>query len=100
MDGEGTTAMRTQGLSKVGLEHLHEVMAGHVGAGRAPGLVLALSRGADGQPDAIGGAAGAGRGANRPGATLRITSRARPRRSLCAPTLVADGGRASAHARR
>ncbi len=39
--------MRTQGLSKVGLEQLHEVMAGHVGADRVPGLVLGLSRGED-----------------------------------------------------
>ena len=39
--------MRTQGLSKAGLERLHEVMAGHVDAGRVPGLVLGLSRGVD-----------------------------------------------------
>src|SRR5258707_12885473 len=66
MDGEGTTAMRTQGLSKVGLEHLHEVMAGHVGAGRVPGLVLALSRGDDVPTDAIGVAAVGGSQPIRP----------------------------------
>jgi hypothetical protein len=36
--------MRTQGLSKAGLEQLHEVMTGHADAGRVPGLVLGLSR--------------------------------------------------------
>src|SRR5260221_5161344 len=78
MDGEGTTAMRTQGLSKVGLEHLHEVMAGHVGAGRVPGLVLALSRGDDVHTDAIGVAAVGGSEPIRPDAIFRITSMTRP----------------------
>src|SRR5260370_35679765 len=78
MDGEGTTAMRTQGLSKVGLEHLHEVMAGHVGAGRVPGLVLALSRGDDVHTDAIGGAAVGGGEPSRPEPLFRLTSMTRP----------------------
>jgi len=35
--------MRSQGLSKAGLEELHEVTAGHVAAGRGPCLVLGLA---------------------------------------------------------
>src|SRR5258708_715459 len=91
MDGEGTTAMRTQGLSKVGLEHLHEVMAGHVGAGRVPGLVLALSRGDDVHTDAIGVAAVGGSEPIRPDAIFRITSMTRPVTAVAALMLVEQG---------
>src|SRR5258708_21082713 len=92
MDGEGTTAMRTQGLSKVGLEHLHEVMAGHVGAGRVPGLVLALSRGDDVHTDAIGVAAVGGSEPIRPDAIFRITSMTRPVTAGAGLRLVRRGG--------
>src|SRR5260370_20371163 len=92
MDGEGTTAMRTQGLSKVGLEHLHEVMAGHVGAGRVPGLVLALSRGDDVHTDAIGVAAVGGSEPIRPDAIFRITSMTRPVTAGPAPVAGRPGG--------
>src|SRR5260370_41624375 len=92
MDGEGTTAMRTQGLSKVGLEHLHEVMAGHVGAGRVPGLVLALSRGDDVHTDAIGVAAGGGSEPIRPDAIFRITSMTRPGTAVAALMVGGPGG--------
>src|SRR5260370_29582550 len=94
MDGEGTTAMRTQGLSKVGLEHLHEVMAGHVGAGRVPGLVLALSRGDDVHTDAIGVAAVGGSEPIRPDAIFRITSMTRPVTAVAAPMPGRPGGAA------
>src|SRR5258708_9754708 len=96
MDGEGTTAMRTQGLSKVGLEHLHEVMAGHVGAGRVPGLVLALSRGDDVHTDAIGVAAVGGSEPIRPDAIFRITSMTRPVPAGPAP-ILGTPGRAAPH---
>src|SRR5260370_41068465 len=92
MDGEGTTAMRTQGLSKVGLEHLHEVMAGHVGAGRVPGLVLALSRGDDVHTDAIGVAAVGGSGPVRPDAIFPITAVTRPGTAGGGPEAVPEGG--------
>ena len=83
--------MRTQGLSKVGLEHLHEVMAGHVGAGRVPGLVLALSRGDDVHTDAIGVAAVGGSEPIRPDAIFRITSMTRPVTAVATLMLVEQG---------
>src|SRR5260221_12603067 len=92
MDGEGTTAMRTQGLSKVGLEHLHEVMAGHVGAGRVPGLVLALSRGDDVHTDAIGVAAVGGSEPIRPDAIFRLTAVTRPGTAVGALQAGGAGG--------
>jgi hypothetical protein len=45
------------GLSKPGLDRLHEVMAGHVTAGRVPGLVLGLARRGDVHINAVGTAA-------------------------------------------
>src|SRR5258708_39411055 len=100
MGGEGTTAMGTQGLSKVGLEHLHEVMAGHVGAGRVPGLVLALSRGDDVHTDAIGVAAVGGRGPIRPDAIFRITSMTRPVTAGASPVVGGQGGAGARQAAR
>jgi CubicO group peptidase (beta-lactamase class C family) len=83
--------MRTPGLSKAGLEHLHEVMAGHVDAGRVPGLVLALSRGDDVYTDAIGTAAVGGSEPIRPDAIFRITSMTRPVTAVAALMLVEQG---------
>src|SRR5258707_8484497 len=97
MDGEGTTAMRTQGLSKVGLEHLHEVMAGHVGAGRVPGLVLALSRGDDVHTDAIGVAAVGGSEPIPPAPIFPITSITSPVTADGTRILVEEGGRGPPH---
>ena len=83
--------MPTPGLSKAGLEHLHEVMAGHVDAGRVPGLVLALSRGGDVHIDAIGTAAIGGSEPIRPDAIFRITSMTRPVTAVAALMLVEQG---------
>jgi CubicO group peptidase (beta-lactamase class C family) len=91
MDDKGMTAMRTAGLSKGGLEHLHEVMAGQVRAGRVPGLVLALSRGGDVHIDAIGTAAVADREPIRPDAIFRITSMTRPVTAVATLMLVEQG---------
>ncbi|MGE5289575.1 MAG: serine hydrolase domain-containing protein [Micromonosporaceae bacterium] len=79
--------MRTRGLSKAGLERLHEVMAGHVSACHVPGMVLALSRGDDVHMDAIG-AAGVGGEPIRPDAIFRITSMTRPVTAIAALQLV------------
>jgi CubicO group peptidase (beta-lactamase class C family) len=83
--------MRSQGLSKAGLEHLHEVMAGHVRAGRVPGLVLGLSRGDDAHIDAIGTAAVGGTEPMRPDAIFRITSMTRPVTAVATLMLVERG---------
>jgi len=82
--------MSSKGLSKAGLEHFHEVMAGHVAAGRVPGLVLGLSRGDDVHVDAIGTAAVGGEPI-RPDAIFRITSMTRPVTAVATLILVERG---------
>jgi CubicO group peptidase (beta-lactamase class C family) len=83
--------MRSQGLSKAGLEHLHDAMAGHVGAGQVPGLVLGLSRGDDTHVDGIGTASVGGTEPIRPDAIFRITSMTRPVTAVAALMLVEQG---------
>src|SRR5260370_27358417 len=70
-------------------------MAGHVGAGRVPGLVLALSRGDDVHTDAIGVAAVGGSEPIRPDAIFRITSMTRPVTAVATLSLVEQGGLAA-----
>jgi CubicO group peptidase (beta-lactamase class C family) len=79
------------GLSKAGLERLHEVMAGHVAAGVVPGLVLGLSRGDDVHIDAIGTAAVGGTEPIRSDAIFRITSMTRPVTAVATLILVEQG---------
>jgi CubicO group peptidase (beta-lactamase class C family) len=79
------------GLSKPGLDRLHDVMAGHVASGRVPGLVLGLARGGDVHIDAVGTAAAGGREPIRPDAIFRITSMTRPVTAAAALLLVQDG---------
>ena len=83
--------MGSQGLSKAGLEELHDAMAGHVAAGLVPGLVLGLSRGDDVHIDAIGTAAAGGLEPIRPDAIFRITSMTRPVTAVAALMLVEQG---------
>src|SRR5262249_47781955 len=83
--------MTTGGLSKAGLELLHEAMAGYVAAGRVPGLVLGLSRGGEVHTDAIGTTAAGGSEPMRPDAIFRITSMTRPVTAVAALLLVQDG---------
>jgi CubicO group peptidase (beta-lactamase class C family) len=83
--------MRSKGLSKAGLERLHELMAGHVAAGRVPGLVLGLSQGDDVHIDAIGTAAVGGTEPIRPDAIFRITSMTRPVTAVATLMLVERG---------
>lgn len=78
------------GLSKPGLDRLHDVMAGHVTAGRVPGLVLGLARGGDVHIDAVGTAAVGGREPIRPDAIFRITSMTRPVTAVAALLLVQE----------
>ena len=88
---KGRRPMHHEGLSKAGLERLHEVMAGHVAAGRVPGLVLGLSRGDDVHVDAIGTAAVGGTEPMRPDALFRITSMTRPVTAVATLMLVEQG---------
>lgn len=84
-------ARHTAGLSESGLGRLHEAMAGHVGAGDVPGLVLGLSRGGDVHIEAIGTAAAGGTEPMPPDALFRITSMTRPVTAVAALLLVQDG---------
>jgi len=83
--------MQTLGLSKAGLEQLRELMAGHVDAGRVPGLVLGLSRGGDVYTDPIGTVAAGGGEPMRPDAIFRITSMTRPVTAVATLMLVEQG---------
>jgi CubicO group peptidase (beta-lactamase class C family) len=91
MDDEGTTAMGTGGISTPGLTLLHETMAGHVRAGRVPGMALGVSRGDDIHIDAIGAAAVEGQEPIRPDALFRITSMTRPITAVATLLLVEEG---------
>ncbi|MBF6557362.1 MAG: serine hydrolase [Acidimicrobiales bacterium] len=83
--------MHTRGLTKAGLTQLHEDMAALVGAGRAPGMVLALSRGDDVHVDAIGAAAIGDTEPIRADALFRITSLTRPITAVATLLLVREG---------
>jgi CubicO group peptidase (beta-lactamase class C family) len=83
--------MRTRGWPEAGLRQLHEAMAGHVSAGSAPGMVLALSRGDDVHMEAIGTAAAGGSEPIRPDAIFRITSMTRPITAVATLQLVGQG---------
>ena len=88
---EGTVPMVSGGLSAVGLNRLHEVMAGQVREGRVPGLVLGLRRGGDVHIDAIGSAVAGGSTPIWPDAIFRLTSMTRPVTAVATLLLVQDG---------
>jgi len=84
--------MPNTGLSKAGSTRLHQAMADQVDAGRAPGMVLALSRGDDIHIDAIGAAALEGGEPIRPDTIFRITSMTRPVTAVATLLLIEQGG--------
>jgi len=88
---EGTVPMVSGGLSAVGLNRLHEVMAGQVREGRVPGLVLGLRRGGDVHIDAVGSAVTGGSTPMWPDAIFRLTSMTRPVTAVATLLLVQDG---------
>ncbi|MGH9206184.1 MAG: serine hydrolase domain-containing protein, partial [Acidimicrobiales bacterium] len=83
--------MRIRGLSEAGLTRLHEAMAGQLNAGRAPGMVLGLSRGDDAHIDAIGAMALEGGQPIRPDTLFRITSMTRPITAVATLLLIEEG---------
>ena len=83
--------MVSGGLSAVGLNRLHEVMAGQVRGGRVPGLVLGLRRGGEQHIDAIGSAVAGGSTPMWPDAIFRITSMTRLVTAVATLLLVQDG---------
>ena len=66
--------MSKPALSKVGLDRMHEVMAGHVEHGGVPGVVTLVSRRGEVHVDALGTTAMGGEG-GRCGATRSSASR-------------------------
>src|SRR5580693_968448 len=80
----------TAGLSKEGLVRLHEIMAGHVAHGAAPGLVSVVSRRGEAEIDAIGVTALGGRQAVRPDTIFRISSMTKPVTAVAALILLED----------
>jgi CubicO group peptidase (beta-lactamase class C family) len=70
--------MTSSGLSKNRLGHLHEVLAGHVEGGDAPGLVSVVSRRGEAQIDALGATAVGGIRGVAPDTIFRISSMTKP----------------------
>ncbi|OLT08917.1 serine hydrolase [Pseudonocardia sp. CNS-004] len=66
------------GLSKSGLERLHRTMAGHVEAGRVPGVVTLVERGGETHVDTIGTAELGGSEPIRRDSIFRISSMSKP----------------------
>ncbi len=77
-------------LTAHGLERLHEVAAGHVGAERVPGLVALVASGEQVQVDALGELAVGGRPAQRD-SLFRIASTTKPITAAAALALVDEG---------
>jgi CubicO group peptidase (beta-lactamase class C family) len=69
---------------------MHDVMAGHVERGEAPGIVTLLGRRGEVHVDAIGARAVGGRGAMRHDTIFRITSMTKPVTAAAAMILVEE----------
>jgi CubicO group peptidase (beta-lactamase class C family) len=83
--------MATPALSKHGLVRLHDVLAGHVERGAAPGLVSVVSRRGEVDVDAIGTAEVDGGGAPvQPDTIFRISSMTKPVTAVAALLLVEE----------
>ena len=80
----------TAGFSKEGLVRLHDIMAGHVAHGAAPGLVSVVSRRGETEIDAIGTTALGGRQAVQPDTIFRISSMTKPVTAVAALILLEE----------
>ena len=80
----------TAGFSKEGLVRLHDIMAGHVAHGAAPGLVSVVSRRGETEIDAIGMTALGGRQAVQPDTIFRISSMTKPVTAVAALILLEE----------
>src|SRR5947208_11016428 len=70
--------MNSSGLSKHRLTRLHDLMAGHVDRGVAPGLVSVVSRRGEAEIDVIGSTVVDGGGPMRRDTIFRISSMTKP----------------------
>lgn len=82
--------MSAGGLSKIRLGRMHDVMAGHVERGAAPGLVTLVSRRGEVHVDAMGMQAVGGRAPMRRDTIFRITSMTKPVTAVAAMILVEE----------
>jgi CubicO group peptidase (beta-lactamase class C family) len=78
------------GLSKAGLERMHDVMAAHVEAGTAPGLVALVSRRGEVHVDAIGATSVGGDEPMRRDTIFRVASMTKPVTAVAALILVEE----------
>jgi CubicO group peptidase (beta-lactamase class C family) len=83
-------AMSTGGFSKARLGRMHDVMAGHVERGEAPGIVTLVSRRGETQVDAIGMQAVGGSQPIRRDTICRIASMTKPITAAAAMILVEE----------
>jgi len=77
-------------LSKDRLDRLHDVLAGHVAAGAAPGLVSVVSRRGDTHVDVIGTTALGGADLTGPDTLFRISSMTKPVTAVATLVLVEE----------
>ena len=82
--------MSTRGLSKTRLDRMHDVMAGHVERGHAPGMVTLVSRRGEVHVDAIGAKAVGGSDPLRRDTIFRIASMTKPIAAVAAMILVEE----------
>jgi CubicO group peptidase (beta-lactamase class C family) len=82
--------MTPAALSSARLARLHNLMAGHVARGAAPGLVAAVSRHGEAHVDAIGTTAVDGRESMRRDTISRLSSVTKPITAAAAMILVED----------
>ena len=82
--------MSTGGLSKSRLGRMHDVMAGHVERGEAPGMVTLVSRRGEVHVDAIGMKAVGGSDPMRRDTIFRIASMTKPITAVAAMILVEE----------
>ena len=82
--------MGSGGLSKLRLDRMHEIMAGHVESGQVAGLVTLLDRRGEVHVDAIGMKALGGSDPMRPDTIFRITSMTKPVTAAAAMILVEE----------
>lgn len=82
---------RHGGLSRQGLDRLRDLLARHIGAGAAPGVVAYLSRHGDEQVVTVGATTVDGAAPLRQDAIFRISSMTKPITATATMALVDDG---------
>lgn len=82
--------MSKHGLSKAGLERMHEVVARHVGEGKIPGLVTLVSRRGETHVDTIGTTTDGGTEPIRRDTIFRVASMTKPVTAVATLSMVED----------